>query len=119
MTDQQGQKKLSNLLAQCFDIFPLYGREPEAVQNIRAAFALTLADQPIDKIEAAFRYHLKHYREFPVPADILHIVLRGNKPPFDKAVYVNVSKKPGEDRTPEDWQYLREYERFILSGRYS
>lgn len=115
--DQEGVKALSNLLAQCFDIFPLYGREPEAAANIRKAFRLTLSDYPIAKIEDAFRWHLKHFREFPVPADIVHIIERGNKPPFERSVYITASKKHPEDRTAGDWEYMREYERWIQTGK--
>lgn len=116
--DQEGIRRLTNLLAQCFDIFPLYGREPEAADNIRKAFRLTLSDYPIDKIADAFRYHLKISRDFPVPADIVTIIERGNKPPFDKAVYVALSRKYKEHLTTDEWQYMNDYERFIKSGRY-
>lgn len=118
MNDVEGRKILANRLAACFDIFPLYGREPEAAANIRRGFMVVLGDFPIEKIEAAFDYHLRHFREFPLPADIAHIILRGNKPPFRAEVYVAIQKKYGEDRTPEDWQYIRDYEKFILTGKY-
>lgn len=109
---------MANLLAQCFDIFPLYGREPDAVANIRAGFMVVLGEFPIEKVEQAFRYHLQNFREFPVPADIAHIVLRGNKPPFERSLYISISRKAGEDRTREEWDYLKDYERYILTGRY-
>jgi len=116
--DQDGIKALSNLLAQCFDIFPLYGREPEAVDNIRKGFRLTLADYPIDKITEAFRYHLKISRDFPVPADIAIIIERGNKPPFDRAVYAYITHKDHYHITNDEWDYINEYKRFMVSGKY-
>lgn len=116
--DQEGIKILSNLLAQCFDIFPHYGREPEAADNIRKAFRLALADYPVDKIMEAFRWHLKYSKEFPVPADVVIIIERGNKPPFSPSVYTTFSRKHPEDRTSVEWQYMRDFERFMLSGKY-
>lgn len=116
-SDAEGIKKLSNLLAQCFDIFPLYGREPEAAANIRKAFRITLADYPIERIEQAFAFHLRHYKEFPLPADILAIIERGNKPPFERAVYISISKKHPEDRTSAEWEYMRDYERWMVSAK--
>ena len=116
--DQDGVKTLTNLLAQCFDIFPLYGREPEAADNIRKGFRLTLSDYPIDKITEAFRYHLKISRDFPVPADIVTIIERGNKPPFDRAVYIAISRKDREFWSKEEHQYMEDYTRFHRSGKY-
>ena len=116
--DAEGIKSLSNLLAQCFDIFPLYGREPEAADNIRKAFRLALADYPIEKIKAAFRYHLRISKDFPVPADIVSIIERGNKPPFERSVYIALCRKEKEFLSDEEWAYIRDYDRFVFSGRY-
>ena len=116
--DQDGVKTLTNLLAQCFDIFPLYGREPEAADNIRKGFRLTLADYPIDKITEAFRYHLKISKDFPVPADIVTIIERGNKPPFSTPVYIAINQKLKDERTTEEWKYIAEYESFMRCGKY-
>ncbi|OWK35417.1 hypothetical protein [Fimbriiglobus ruber] len=46
----------------------------------------------------------------PDPADIVGLIKRNGKPPLSQAVYIAIQKKAGEDRSPEDWQYLREYE---------
>ncbi len=116
--DAEGIKALSNLLAQCFDIFPLYGREPEAADNIRKAFRLALADYPIDRIKAAFGYHLRISKDFPVPADIVSIIERGNKPPFERSVYTALCRKEKEFLSDEEWAYIRDYDRFVMSGRY-
>ena len=116
--DADGIKALSNLLAQCFDIYPLYGREPEAADNVRKAFRLALADYPIQRIREAFRYHLRISKDFPVPADIVSIIERGNKPPFERSVYIALSRKDKEFLTHEEWEYLKEYDRFIISGKY-
>jgi len=118
MKDVEGKKRLVSLLGGCFEVYPAYSRDAEQAATIRRAFQMVLADFTIQQIEAAFRYHLKYSKDFPVPADIAQVVLRGNKPPFERSVYISITKKQGEDRTPDEWQYVREYEKFILTGRY-
>lgn len=119
--DQEGKKALANLLAQCFDIFPLYGREPEAADNIRRAFQYALADYTIEQVMEAFYYHLRHSKEFPTPADIVAIIERGgNKPPFERSVYVRLAQKRKdfpEDMAHEEWAYMDEYEKYIVTGK--
>ena len=119
--DQEGKKALANLLAQCFDIFPLYGREPEAADNIRRAFQYALADYTRVQVTEAFYYHLRHSKEFPTPADIVAIIERGgNKPPFERSVYINLvqkSKNPPIDMPREEWQYIADYEKYIVTGK--
>lgn len=82
-----------------------------------ATFNLVLADYEFSRIKDAFAFYLRSNTEMPAPADIANIIERGNKPPFDKAVYVSISKKSGEERTREEWQYMREYERFMVTGK--
>lgn len=118
MDDQKGIERLATLIHACYDIFPQFGREPTALDNARRAFQIALADFTLEQIEAAFRYWIKNFNQFPTPADIQHVVLRGNKPPFERTVYLSIAKKHGEDRTPAEWQYVRDYEKFILTGRY-
>ena len=117
MQDETGKVELTNILFQCFDSLKVYGKEPEQMKSTNAMFQLVLADYPIEKIREAFAFYLKFNSEMPAPADIAQIIERGNKPPFDKAVYVSISRKYGEDRSRDDWQYMRDYERFITSGR--
>lgn len=100
----------------CFDTMKIYGKEPEQLKNAAALFQLVLADFPIDKIQQAFVYHLQNSVEMPTPADIATIIRRGNKPPFERSVYVSISKKDAELRTSEEWQYMRDYERHQIEG---
>lgn len=102
----------------CYDGLKTYGKEPEQLNNLNKLFQLVLADYSIEQIESALRYYMKHNTEMPAPADIATIIERGNKPPFERAVYVSITKKHAEDRTSAEWQYMRDYERFIISGRH-
>lgn len=114
--DRDGKKHLAVLIAQCFDTLRLYGKEPEQLESVNSIFQIVLADYPLEKISNAFAAYLKRNNEFPAPADIVQIIERDGKPPFDKAVYVAVQRKPPEDRTPEEWSYIREYEDFKIRG---
>lgn len=116
MEDQDGRRKLTNLLFQCYDSLKVYGKEPEQLDNLNKMFQMVLADFPYEAIEKAFIYYISHNSELPAPADIATIIRRGNKPPFDKTVYVTISKKYPEDRTRAEWAYMKDYENFMVEG---
>lgn len=113
---QESQQQMANLIFQCFQVLKLYGKEPEALESINAMFQFVLGDYPMEKISSAMSYYLKFSNEMPTPADIATIIERGNKPMFRESVYVTISKKKGEDRSGAEWEYLRDYERFITEG---
>ena len=113
---QESKRQLTNLIFQCFQSLKLYGKEPEALEEINAMFHFVLADYPLEKISQAIAFYLKTNDQMPAPADIAMIIERGNKPPFDKSVYIAVCKKNGEDRTPEEWEYKNDYEKYMISG---
>ncbi len=76
------------------------------------------AFEAIDSLtQDQMRVLLKRGHGLPEPADIATIIERGNKPPFDKAVYVSISKKDMADRKSHEWQYMKDYERFIVTGK--
>lgn len=117
MQDSKGRQELTNLVFQCFQGLKTYGKEPEQLESVNGMFQLVLADYPIEKIRQAFAFYLRRNSEMPAPADIAQIIDRGNKPPFEKAVYVSISRKSAEHRTSEEWAYMRDYEAFIVSGK--
>ncbi len=113
----EAQKQMANLIFQCFQSLKLYGKEPEALESMTPMFNLVLAEYPMEKIQKAMAFYLKTNNEMPAPADIAMIIERGNKPPFDRAVYISISKKRGEDRSSDEWEYVRDYEKFITTGK--
>ena len=116
LQDSKGKLELETMLFQCFQSLKLYGKEPEAFEGTVAMFQMILADYPIQKIREAFKFYLKTHNEMPAPADIANIIARGNKPPLDRVVYVSISKKQPEDRSHEEWEYMREFEAFAIRG---
>lgn len=114
--DAESKTRLNEALLMAFDALKTYGKEPEQLDSVKKLMHFALADYPWQKIQAALAYYFKHNSEFPAPADIVQIIERGNKPPFDKAVYTTISKKHPADRNSDEWAYMREYEAWILHG---
>lgn len=123
VNDPEGRQELTNFLFQCFDALKVYGKEPGQMKAVNAMFQLVLSEYPIDKIRDAFAFYLKHNSDLPAPADIATIIERGNKPPFDKAVYTSICKRLAADPyaygviTHAEHQYKTDYEKFIVSGK--
>jgi len=121
MHDEKGKAELSVLLLQCYDGLKTYGKEPEQLKGLNGLFQVILADYPMDKIREAIVYYLNTNSGMPDPGDIVQIIMRGNKPPFKGSVYVRLSQKRQEfpeDMTHEEWEYIKDYEKFIVSGKY-
>jgi hypothetical protein len=108
--NRAAQDRLDGLIAGCFVIQKLYGRQPENIEVINQTFHSVLGKYPSDAVMRSFELWLERSQEFPTPADIVGLIKRNGKPPLSQAMYVAIQKKSGEDRTPADWQYLREYE---------
>lgn len=123
INDPQGRQELSNFLFQCFDSLKVYGKEPEQMKAVNSMFQTVLADYPFDKVKSAFTYYLKHNSDLPAPADIATIIERGNKPPFDRSVYLAIRKRKDADPyaygviTRDEEQYCQDYERWIVTGK--
>lgn len=101
-----------------YDTQQTFGKDPEQMNNLTKLFLFTLADYPYELISKALRFFIKHNKEMPTPSDIVNIIERDGKPPFDKAVYITLMKKPGCERTREEWDYINDYQKWIIRGQY-
>lgn len=108
--DKEGAKRLAIEIYRRFNAMKTYGKEPDSLEAINNVFARDLAEFPIDKIELAFKTHSQRSQEFPTVADIVGLIKRNGKPPMTEAQFISISRKDGADRTPEDWQFLRDWE---------
>jgi hypothetical protein len=118
VNDKKGKQDLAVALNMFYDTMKVYGKDAGQLESATKMFNFVLADYQYNKIRQALAYYARHYSEMPTPADIATIIERGNKPPFDKAVYTSISKKRPDERTGDDWEYMRDYERFMMEGRY-
>jgi hypothetical protein len=107
---------MSVALYHCFQGLNVYGKDAEAMESVVYLFNMVLSDYTWPEIETAFRYYWKNFKGLPEPADIANIIERKGKPPFERSVYITIQKKDGSDRSQEEWQYIRDYERFIVTG---
>jgi hypothetical protein len=107
---------LANSIEVFYDTLRTYGKDAGQMENLTKMFRWALADYPYAKIKEAMVFYAKHYSEMPTPADIISIIERNGKPPFDKTVYVGLRQKPKEDLLDEEWEYIREYEKWSISG---
>lgn len=104
------------MVSQCFQALKLYGKEPEQLDGTLSMFQLVLGKYEFDEIQEAFEFYLSNNTEMPTPADIVSIIRRGNKPPFNQAVYIALSKKGYDARSFEEDKYMRDYEDFLMNG---
>lgn len=88
-----------------------YGKAPESLSSITSAMLNDLVDFPAEKIMRAFKTHAQRSDEFPTTSNIIGLIKRNGKAPLSKEMFIAISKKDGGDRSPADWQYLREYQR--------
>ncbi|MCE9567469.1 MAG: hypothetical protein K8U57_36165 [Planctomycetes bacterium] len=108
--DAEGKKVLARELYDRFHAMKTYGKAPESLESIVRIFVRDLAAFPLDKIMKAITVHAQRSQEFPTVADISGLIKRGGRAPVTKEVYIAVSRKEPELRTPDDWKLLREYE---------
>lgn len=97
-----------------FDALKTYGKEPKQLDSVKKLMQFALSDYNIQQVREAFAFYFKHYEEFPTPAAIVNIIERGGKPPFERSIYINLTKKRPEERDSDEWAYIREYERSQL-----
>lgn len=114
--DPAGKKRIGEAIVLFHDALKTYGKQPDQLESVVKLFHFALSDYPVEKIVEAMAYYVRNYTEFPAPADIVQIIERGNKPPFDRAVYTTMSKKHPADRSSDEWAYMRSYERFMIDG---
>ncbi len=122
LLDASGRETLALFLAQCFEALKTWGKEPEQIKAVNGLFQMVLADYPIEKIRSAFAAYFKTNADMPAPADIVQLIERGNRPKLDRAVYVAICKRHDAERFPQwtsEWQYMRDFERFQMTGRMS
>lgn len=98
------------MILSCFTVQKLYGRDAGSLEAVTSVFHRLLATYPANKVIRAFELWMTRSQEFPTPADIISIINNNGRKPLSREVYISISKKEPEYRTPEDWAYIRNYE---------
>ena len=104
------------MLGGCFALQKLYGRSVENTKGIIQIFHRLLSDYPAEKVIKAFEKWIERSQEFPTPADIIGLIKRNGKPPYERSRYIAIMKKDGLERSREEWDYVRAYEAELQDG---
>lgn len=108
--DSEGQKQIAVELYDRFHAMKTYGKEPESLESIIRIFKKDLSNYPTQAIMKAISIHSQRSQEFPTVSDISGIIKRKGRPPIKESDVIAVRKKDGQDRTPDDWALLREWD---------
>ena len=114
--EPKSKDKLDELLGTCLALQKLYGRDVANSDTIIELFQRMMGKYEAGKVIHAFETWMERSQEFPTPSDIIGLIKRAGRPPLSESMFVQISKKDGEDRTPDDWQYLRDYQAFMNDG---
>ncbi len=105
------QEKLDELIGVSLALQKLYGRDVANSGHVINLFQRILAKYPADRAIKAFELWLERSQEFPTPADIIGLIKRNGRPPIKESDVIAVRKKYGADRSSDDWQLLREWDK--------
>lgn len=103
------------MLNSSFRALRTYGKTPEDLDATIGLFKLVLSDYTAEAIMAGMVQWMRTNNQMPTPSDIIAIIDPQDHGP-DKTVYLNLSKKPPEMRSPNEWAYMRNYERWAMGA---
>lgn len=86
----------------------------EQLDMMVKVFCLDLKTCKAADIQRGFDFYRQHNGWFPSSGEILTIIRRGFKPPFDAAVYRSLTHK--DSLSPEEQRYVNEYEHYCVTG---
>lgn len=92
--------QLRSLITQSFEVFNVYGKEPESVESIIRAFNFALEGYSLAEITKAFKSWMHGKTVMPTPADILGIAKENRKHAREVAAQ-KAAPAQREERAPE------------------
>lgn len=108
--DSEGKNQLAVRVLDLFNTCKVYGKTPEAVESIIRVFNQSLGRYPTEKVMLAIDTHAERSTEMPTLADIIGLIKRNGRPPLSESRYIAITKKRADERSDEDWRYIRAYE---------
>jgi hypothetical protein len=103
---RQWTEQLRYLIQQSFEIFNVYGKEPEQAKSIFQGFVMTLEGVDMADIRSAFKDWMKQSSAMPTPSDIRKLALenaRDRTHAQTAKVLALPAKQPAARRAP--WAY--------------
>ncbi len=108
--DDKAKLLVAKEIHERFHAMKTYGKEPESLGSITRVMLTDLADFSPETVLLAFRTHAQRSQEFPTTADLVALIRRNGKPPLKESDIIAIRKKDGQDRSPQDWAMLREWD---------
>jgi hypothetical protein len=87
-----------------------WGFSPEASETYVETLLEDLEEYPARDVFLFFDKWRKTSTKKPTTADAVGYIKRNGKPPLRESDIIAIRKKDGADKTPDDWQMLREWE---------
>ena len=99
------------LIRQSFDTFQIYGKEPEALENIFSSFYYSLKSYDTNQITNAFQEWMRSSRVMPTPADIIDICEYNKKINTGRSEYSDIGPyqegAPFKVKNRIAWAYMQ------------
>lgn len=111
-----GKRAVRNKLKELAAGQKMWGKSGEDVAGAVLAIESKLGHLPVETVVWSIGRHYEISSEFPSPSDLLGWIRRGGKPPYERSVYVKITKKEGSDRTEAEWEYMKAYEAEVMDS---
>lgn len=120
-TSSEAKARFAKMFYVAHAAYPSYNRPTEEIKDRLRAFVMVLADYTAEQVEGAFLRWLKHYDRFPVPSDIVGLIERNGRPPFERTVYMRLKERQKDSYdflTEDELNYIKDFEFWCLNGDY-
>lgn len=111
-SDKEGLKRVASAICTMFEAMKVYGKDAESVESSVRLFKFALAEYTTEQILKGMADYTRFKSDFPTPSDIVGFIERGGRPAPNKSIYISFCKKEPVERTEEEWEYIRFYEKF-------
>jgi len=105
----EGKLKLRNKFKELAAGQKMWGKSPDDVAGAVATIEARLGHLPAEVVSKAVDRHYGFSNEFPSPSDLIGWIRRRGRPPFERAIFVDISKKNYQDRTADEREYYNDY----------
>lgn len=108
--DADAKKAVAVEIYTRFHAMKTWGKEPESLDGITQTMMRDLSAYSAEKILKAFSTHAQRSQDFPTTFDLVNLIKRNGRPPLRESDVIAIRRKDGEDRSPGEWQMLREWD---------
>lgn len=114
-TCEEAKNEIRDIVSAITASGELYGKTKDNIVAGMQIIIRELAEVPAEKVVSAFKAHFRHSSRMPTVADIAGFIRRGGLPPLERSVYIRLAQKDPIERTSEDQEYIRLFEKEALT----